>query len=316
MEPPIPGLEFNEQLKILGRYGDIFDGLTGSADRLTAVIGALGPATGALGASLNNMIQETALATMVAGFDAIDKSASAVQESIKRINEAEPGEARQAEFKQLHLALEQSERAAGALKKSIEASLAPLERIKDLIVITKDLRQLDLDISQQLYGTPALAVQAQLELVKTMQMEKENLEAQLATIQSLIAEAKARGETEQDIFAFRMKELDLSKQIKSVTRDQLRQVKELRDGYLDSLSAQALGAGKFSKIIITQEANLMRGLKKGAVKPNFLLGQYGADAGKTRADPYRFSAQEWDSLRPWAVRLCNLRMSPKQSMIV
>ena len=64
-------------------------------------------------------------------------------------------------------ALKVAEQATKSLQQSLEANLKPLEKQLELITSIKDLRQLDLDISQQLYGTPALAVQAQLELVKT-----------------------------------------------------------------------------------------------------------------------------------------------------
>ncbi|MHA2279299.1 MAG: putative metalloprotease CJM1_0395 family protein [Promethearchaeota archaeon] len=282
---------FNEALGELSRFGPIFDGLTGSIDKLASLIDTLGPRAQAFGIAMSQAVQGASAVLMVTAFQEIDEAAEAVQLSLRQIEQATDREQAAAAYEQLNKALEESQKAAAGLQKSIEGALAPLEKTRQLVALTKDLRQLDLEISQQLYGTPALAVQAQLNLVQLMQREKEVLESQLATVRARHQEALAMGEPEENLIAFRQKELELSKQIRSITRDQLTQVKQLRDGYLDAIKAQALGAGKFSKIIITQEQNLMRGLQKGAVKRNYLLGQYAEDAAKRTADAYRFSAQ-------------------------
>jgi len=46
----------------------------------------------------------------------------------------------------------------------------------------------------------------------------------------------------------------------------------LTGGYLDAIGAQALGAGKFERFIVTQERNLGKGMRAGMVKPNPRLG--------------------------------------------
>ncbi len=272
----------------------ILPGFAQAVGGISAIVDTLGPTTDQFGESISDLIKRTSMDEMTHGFDSVQKYAKLAAEQIALIDLARARkdfDAVEQHTRLLGLALADVEKGTGNLKQALEGALKPLEKQVELISAIKDLRQLDLDISQQLYGTPALAVQAQLELVKTMQMQKETLEAQLATTQSIIAQQLAQGRTEKDIFFLRMKELALSKEIKSVTRDQLRQVKELRDGYLSAVTASALGASRFSKVLITQDQNLMRGLLKGAVKPNFLLGQAGAAAGANRADPYRFSAQ-------------------------
>ncbi len=272
----------------------ILPGFSQAVGGISAIIDTLGPATDQFGESISNLIKRTSMDEIVHGFESVQKYAKLAAEQIAQIDLARANndiEGMEQHTRLLGLALANVEKATGNMKQGLEGALKPLEKQVELVSTIKELRQLDLDISQQLYGTPALAVQAQLELVKTMQVEKEVLQDQLALTQDLISQMKARGYTEKDIFFLRMKELDLSKKIKGVTRDQLAQVKELRDGYLSAVSAQALGAGKFSKVLVSQEQNLARGLLKGAVKPNFLMGQAGADASRNRADPYRFSAQ-------------------------
>ena len=287
--------DFIASLKDLEKYANrTLPGFTGAMSGLSAIIDVLGPQTELLGENISKLIDRSSSDQMAHGFKVLQETAAKAASELEALKIAQlAGDVEGIEQHTIMLAkaMATAEKATGALKQALEASLKPLEKQVELISAIKDLRQLDLDISQQLYGTPALAVQAQLEIVKTMQMEKEALESQLSTVQKIIAEQKSRNLSEKEIFFLRMKELDISKKIKTVTRDQLRQVKELRDGYLDAVQAQALGAGRFSKIIITQEQNLAQGLLKGAVKPNFLLGQAGADASKSRADPYRYSAQ-------------------------
>ncbi|KKK75359.1 hypothetical protein LCGC14_2874500, partial [marine sediment metagenome] len=272
----------------------ILPGFSQAIGGISAIIDTLGPTTNQFGESISNLVKRTSMDEMAHGFESVQKYANLAAEQIALIDMARAEkdfEAVEQHTRLLGLALADVEKATGNLKQALEGTLKPLEKQLELVSAIKDLRQLDLDISQQLYGTPALAVQAQLELVKTMQMEKETLEAQLVTTQSIIAQQLVQGKTEKDIFFLRMKELDLSKKIKGATRDQLVLIRKIRDGYLDAVTAQAFGAGRFQKVLITQEQSLGRGLLKGVVKPNFLLGQAGAAAGASRADPYRFSAQ-------------------------
>lgn len=145
-----------------------------------------------------------------------------------------------------------------------------------------DLARSDLEISRNLYGTPALAVQALQSVVSSMQKEKELLESQLENVQAMLAE-------QPDNIALIQKERDLRIEIKKTTAEQLSLVKELRDGYLDAVQAQAFGAGKFEKILITQEQNLGAALDKGIAKRNYLLGQVGDQARAFNRAPLRFS---------------------------
>lgn len=178
-----------------------------------------------------------------------------------------------------------------AQKAAFEAMLKPAEAQLSMISKQKAVQESALKISQQLYGTPALAVENQLKLVETTQREKENLDAQLKSVRQFIKEQKEAGKTEEDLFVMRQKELDLQKDLADKTAEQLGMLKQLRDGYLDAVQAQAFGAGRFEKIIISQEKNVMRGLQLRAVKASYLIGQLGK-AGKS-LQSIRFSGQAY-----------------------
>lgn len=284
------------QIRDLTEYTDrTLPGFTSALAGIVSIIDSLGPASRIFGDSIDAIASTGAIDAMQESFQSMANSALAVRTALDLIAEAKTNkeleEAERLWVDGVARGIKASADAAALLKATLDANLKSLQKNVELVQLAKGIRQADLDISQQLYGTPALAVQAQLALVKTMQAEKELLEAQLAATERQHASAKLMLGTNEDIFMFKQKELELTQSIKQLTADQLRQVKQLRDGYLDAVVAQSLGAQRFSKILITQDQNLMRGLQKQAVKRNYLLGQYGEEAAKSQADPYRFSAQ-------------------------
>ena len=163
----------------------------------------------------------------------------------------------------------------------IKATNAELGIKRQLESQLTDIAKANLNISQQLYGTPALAVTAIKQVVDSLQSQKDLLQEQLNNIMEM-------RKIQPDNIALLKEERKLQLDIKQVTAEQLQQVKQLRDGYLDAVQAQAFGAGAFEKIIITQEKNLMRGLQARAVQQNYLLGQYGAAAGRHNKQAVRF----------------------------
>lgn len=283
--------ELDNQIKHLRTNAAIISGLSSSMDRLGSIIEVLGPISKSLGISLTDTMKSFATIGIEKSFNLITESANTARDAVEMINKAKTPGAFDAAMTKFSDAIENAEKASQGLVKALKSGVAPLEKQLQLTGMIKEARQLDLDISQQLYGTPALAVQAQLSLVQTIQQQKELQEKQLAYYETVYNTLKSQGATEQELLPILQLELETRNKIKASTRDQLSAVKELRDGYLDAVQAQALGAGRFSKIIITQEQNLMRGLQAGAVKRNFLLGQYGEDAAKSKAEAYRFSAQ-------------------------
>lgn len=274
----------------------IIEGMSGAASKLGELISTLGPNAQAFGESIAGLNKDVSLALLTQSFKTIEESSNAVAMAISRVESATEGVQKQQALANLDKALKAAASAAQGVNKAIDASLAPLKKQQELVSLTKDLRQLDLDISRSLYGTPALAVQAQLDVINAMQGEKELLEQQLALVQSLHAQRRAAGDSESSLIAFKQKELELAKSIRSVTADQLRQVKELRDGYLDAIKEQAVSAGRFEKIIVTRDKNLMKGLQKRMVAENFLLGQTGDKAKAFKASPYKYSAQSMGQL--------------------
>lgn len=164
----------------------------------------------------------------------------------------------------------------------IKASNTELEIKRKLESQLTDIAKANLNISQQLYGTPALAVTSIKQVVDSLQDQKDLLQEQLNNVMEM-------RKIQPDNIALLKEERKLQLDIKQITAEQLQQVKQLRDGYLDAVQAQAFGAGAFEKIIITQEKNLMRGLQARAVKQNYLVGQYGDAAGQYNKQAMRFS---------------------------
>ena len=268
----------------------ILPGYSAAVSGLSSVLKTLGPIAKMNGEQLSEMIDRVSENEMMHAFESLRKAAKLAEEALVGMDNAATDAKHDEWLKKYGEAMEMAAKAAKNLEQSLKEGLAPLETHLEKITAIKDLRQLDLEIAQQLYGTPSLAVQAQLDIVNAIQAQKENLMEQLAVVQRRMDMADEEKMSEEKIFKFLMMKLELQKKIKGLVRDQLKLTKELRDGYLDAIVAASFGAGQFSKLLISQEQNVGRGLLKGAIKPSFLLGQTGAAAGAYKADPYRYSA--------------------------
>ncbi len=193
--------------------------------------------------------------------------------------------------KQVSVIIAARAEAFGKLRTLQEQYVSDVRADLTLTEKARQVAQARLAVTQAIYGTPALAVKAQLAVVKTMEQEKQLIEAMIVGQQQLLQDMAAQGIEGSKLQFVQERLLDLQKEHTEKTREQLELVKSLRDGYLDAVQAQAFGAGRFSKILITQEKNLMRGLQKGVAKRNYLLGQFGEAAGAAQAEAFRFSAQ-------------------------
>lgn len=139
--------------------------------------------------------------------------------------------------------------------------------------------QTQLEISKGLFGAPLMSVANTQKVIASLQQEQGMLEKELSTVQKYIAEV---GETPELL----KRELDLQNKIQGKLLERVNVTKELRDGYLDAVTAQAFGAGKFEKLIITQEKNIGTALRKGMVKNSYLIGSVDK---MSQANPVRFS---------------------------
>ncbi len=190
---------------------------------------------------------------------------------------------RAAKEEKINTALKAQAAAAKAISDGHKKILATTStRLEQEEAIT-DLHKADLDISRSLYGTPALSITAHMNVVRSLSKQKKTIEEQLKIVQNRI---KIEGKTRD----LALQEIRLRTKAKRITAEQLQQVKELRDGYLDAVQAQAFGAGKFEKILITQEQNVGSALDANIVKRNYLLGQSGKQASLSNIKAFRASA--------------------------
>lgn len=177
------------------------------------------------------------------------------------------------------------------LEKSQNAILAANEADLSIIERQRSILERQMDISQNLYGSAALAVEAQLKIVEKMQQEKDLLIDMLSRQQQYVGLLEAQGIAGEQLLFAKQKQLELEEKIFSKTSEQVQLIKQLKDGYLDAVQASAFSAGRFEKILIDQEKNLGMALDKNIAKKNILLGQTGKDAARASVDPFRFSAQ-------------------------
>lgn len=155
-----------------------------------------------------------------------------------------------------------------------------LERLRDATELEKG----NLEIVKGIYGAAGLSAKAQMNVVDALQKQKEIVASQLKTI----AEERKMAPGNQALLE---KELAKRKELQQLTLEQVNMLKELRDGYLDAVQAQAFGAGAFEKILITQEQNLGKALDTNIAKKNLLLGTTGDKARESKIEASRFSAQ-------------------------
>jgi hypothetical protein len=80
--------------------------------------------------------------------------------------------------------------------------------------------------------------------------------------------------------------LDVNNKIVSAQQKQAEQLKALRDGYVSAISAMNIGAGRFTKILISQEQNIAAGIQQGVVISSY-TGAYGRNAGFMGGSTFR-----------------------------
>jgi len=133
------------------------------------------------------------------------------------------------------------------LKQAQDLALKPLQKDLDLLQSQRGVLQAQLDIATNLYGTPALAVENQMQVLHVMERELRTQKQMLATQRQTIKQMMEQGKvSEEELLFARQKELELQEKIRRKQSEMLQKTKELRDGYLDAVKAQFLGQGKHS----------------------------------------------------------------------
>ncbi len=193
-------------------------------------------------------------------------------------------------YKLEHDALSQVQALTQARVASVKAIGSQYERLAQTEAFAVEMAESQLDIFKNLYGTPALAVEAQLAVVNALEQQKQYVQAQLEAQQELLDTADARGLSEDEVRIAQEQIIQQQTKLNRLTAKQLQHVKELRDGYIDAVVAQAFGANRFSKILITQEKNLGIAMDSNIIKRNYLLGQVGDEAMRSFKSSSRFSA--------------------------
>jgi len=100
------------------------------------------------------------------------------------------------------------------------------------------------------------------EIAMIRQMSQRN-ERQIALHKQMLADSndpEQRKRSEQSILELEKKRLDFRSQILQKQQQEAEQTRALKDGWISALGAMNTGAGRFTKIMITQEQNLAAGL--------------------------------------------------------
>jgi len=136
---------------------------------------------------------------------------------------------------------------------------------------------------------------ADMRMMAVDSMEKEIglLEKEKSIRLSLVENAIADNELADDIIPLRQQVLETEGKILQKKIQQAEQTKVLRDGWISALGAMNTGAGRFTKILITQQQNLQSSLKLGGVVST-MSGALGG--GYTRGS--QFSAQSPGVINP------------------
>lgn len=181
----------------------------------------------------------------------------------------------------LKIAAEMRAKAESVISQKVELQLKQYETVLGLVEKEVELQKTNRQIAEATYGSAALSVKAQMNIVQALQKKKILLANELAVVQARISE-------EPNSLYLQKQELELRNKMKQVTAEQLQMIKELRDGYLDAVQAQAFGAGKFEKILIQQEQNIGKAMDANIAKKNFLLGKTGG-VGISAVAPISFT---------------------------
>jgi len=254
------------------------EGAESSAQHLSSLIETMGPSPQMRQAASEQAAYITSMVPQWKKLADIQVAAAKAE-----VAAAETGMAREAAKKRLSAEMAKQAKVAEMIRISTELTTKANEKSAEVEDLRVQASKTTLQIAQGIYGAAGLSVKAQMNVVEGLQKEKEYLKAAHREILKKIADGDHTIVTQE-------KELTLRNKILSVTADQVNMLKELRDGYLSAVQAQAFGAGKFEKIIIAQEKNLRAGLDKGMVKANFLLGTVGEAAKLSDVPIARFSS--------------------------
>ncbi|HNQ22444.1 MAG TPA: hypothetical protein PKK06_05060 [Phycisphaerae bacterium] len=184
--------------------------------------------------------------------------------------------------------LEQAAQAAQKARQELERAATPAERAA--LAVQKLAENLEIADAELKVVQSALraaesspfgfgeAFEKRLELVAKINERIDILREQLAEINAI----------ENQTRADRMKALEIESQINDAIADRNQLLQQQQRGYLDAVQAQAFAAGRFEKIITSQEANVAMALTKGIAKKNPYIGQVGKDAERYAVQPFRF----------------------------
>lgn len=171
----------------------------------------------------------------------------------------------------------------------IELGTVQFQNQLELVERRKNITQTIMGMSKALYGTAALAVDAQMKVIGFLKQEESLIQKELDVVNKRISQ---EGETQYLL----KRRLELENDVLNKQKEQLEIASDLKDGYLDAIEASAFGAGKFEKILITQEKNLGKALDQNLVKKSILIGQSGTAASAGSVIPFGFGTGGMGSL--------------------
>ncbi len=141
-------------------------------------------------------------------------------------------------------------------------------------------------IAEATAGAPGLGIEYIKIGNELLDKRKQNIIAQQKTMEEEIRRTYSGNEANLKIEQLRAEKQN---ELLSIQRKQIENLRELRDGYLNAVQAQAFGAGRFAKIIITQEQNMAKAMKDNMAVRNARLGAIGARALSSNVQSSRFS---------------------------
>lgn len=141
-------------------------------------------------------------------------------------------------------------------------------------------------IAEATAGAPGLGIEYIKMGNELLDKRKQNIIAQQKTMEEEIRRTYRGNEANLKIEQLRAEKQN---ELLSVQRKQIENLRELREGYLNAVEAQMFGAGRFSKIIITQEQNMAKAMREGMAVKNARLGAIGERALGSNVQASRFS---------------------------
>lgn len=296
-----------------GSWTAAMDESSRSAEQINMLMQTLGPDAIVAGKSLRDMAQSASEAMLVQSRGVLnqetEKRLKFLDEEIVKGQQAvnlaqQQGKsyeeigtliaAMNGNIEQKNKLLSARSKAAEQESNALKLRLSADEKDLEVAGYQKQLAESRLALSKASYGTASLGVAAQLKVAEAIQQEENVLQKQLNTTNAIVAALENKkniNEAEaKSLRTYKLKQLELEKNITQKEAERLNMVKELRDGYIDAIQAAAFGAGKFEKILVTREKNLGKALDARVINMNYLLGQSGVAAGAGEATPYRFGA--------------------------